>query len=82
LILASRIGLIWALGVTPILAARNSGMQLNSTSTVLGTTVFLVTVAKFNRDPKVPFDQFDVRSIDNARNASENQGYRLGFDKG
>ena len=33
------------------------------------------TVAKFNWDPKVPFDQFDVRSIDNARNASENQGY-------
>src|SRR5437773_803295 len=34
------------------------------------------TVAKFNWDPKVPFDQFDVRSIDNARNARENQGYR------
>ena len=27
------------------------------------------TVSKFNWDPKVPFDQFDVRSIDNARNA-------------
>jgi hypothetical protein len=37
------------------------------------------TVAKFNWDPKVPFDQFDVRSIDNARNATENQGYRDQF---
>jgi hypothetical protein len=37
------------------------------------------TVAKFNWDPKVPFDQFVVRSIDNARNASENQGYRDRF---
>src|SRR6266852_7193478 len=36
-------------------------------------------VAKFNWDPKVPFDQFDVRSIGNARNASENQGYRDQF---
>ena len=34
------------------------------------------TVAKFNWDSKVPFDQFDVRSIDNARNATENPGYR------
>jgi hypothetical protein len=54
-------------------------MQLNSTSTVLGTTVFLVAVARFNWDSKVPFDQFDVRSIDNARNASENPGYRDKF---
>ena len=37
------------------------------------------TVAKFNWDSKVPFDQFDVRSIDNARNARENQGYRDRF---
>jgi hypothetical protein len=37
------------------------------------------TVAKFNWDSKVPFDQFDVRSIDNARNASEIQGYRDRF---
>ena len=37
------------------------------------------TVAKFNWDPKLPFDQFDVRSIDNARNARENQGYRDRF---
>ena len=37
------------------------------------------TVAKFNWDSKVPFDQFDVRSIDNARNASANQGYRDRF---
>src|SRR5437773_2887249 len=36
-------------------------------------------VAKFNWDPKIPFDQFDVRSIDNARNASENEGYRDRF---
>ena len=44
-LLGSAIGLIGALGVTHILAAWNSGMQLNSTSTVLGTTVFLVAVA-------------------------------------
>ena len=37
------------------------------------------TVAKFNWDPKVPFDQFDARSINNARNARENQGYRDRF---
>ena len=37
------------------------------------------TVAKFNWDPKIPFDQFDVRSIGNARNARENQGYRDQF---
>jgi hypothetical protein len=37
------------------------------------------TVAQFNWDSKVPFDQFDVRSIDNARNAKENQGYRDRF---
>jgi len=37
------------------------------------------TVAKFNWDPKVPFDQFDVRSIGNARNATENQGHRDRF---
>jgi hypothetical protein len=37
------------------------------------------TVAKFNWDSKVPFDQFDVRSIDNARNAKENEGYREKF---
>jgi uncharacterized tellurite resistance protein B-like protein len=37
------------------------------------------TVAKFNWDSKVPFDQFDARSIDNARNARENQGYRDKF---
>jgi hypothetical protein len=37
------------------------------------------TVAKFTWDSKVPFDQFAVRSIDNARNARENQGYRDRF---
>jgi len=37
------------------------------------------TVAKFNWDPKVPFDQFDVRSISNARNARESQVYRDQF---
>ena len=37
------------------------------------------TVAKFSWNSKVPFDQFDVRSIDNARNASENPGYREKF---
>ena len=38
------------------------------------------TVAKFKWDPKaVPFDQFDARSIGNARNASESQVYRDQF---
>jgi hypothetical protein len=37
------------------------------------------TVAKFNWDPKVPFDQFEVRSVSNARNASESQVYRDQF---
>ena len=37
------------------------------------------TVAKFNWDSTVPFDQFVVRSIDNARNATENPGYRERF---
>ena len=37
------------------------------------------TVAKFNWDPKMPFDQFDARSISNARNASESQVYRDQF---
>ena len=36
-------------------------------------------VAKFNWDPNVPFDQFDARSVGNARNATENQGYRDRF---
>jgi hypothetical protein len=40
---------------------------------------FAITVAKFNWDPKVPFDQFDARSIDNARNASGSEGYRDRF---
>jgi len=37
------------------------------------------TVAKFNWDPKIPFDQFAVRSIANARNATESQVYRDQF---
>ena len=37
------------------------------------------TVAKFNWDRKVPFDQFDARSVSNARNASESQVYRDQF---
>jgi hypothetical protein len=37
------------------------------------------TVAKFNWDPKIPFDQFDARSINNARTASESQVYRDQF---
>jgi len=37
------------------------------------------TVAKFNWDSKVPFDQFDARSIGNARNARESQVYRDKF---
>ena len=37
------------------------------------------TVSKFNWDSKVPFDQFAARSIDNSRNARENQGDRNRF---
>jgi len=37
------------------------------------------TVAKFNWDGKVPFDQFEVRSVSNARNATESQVYRDQF---
>ena len=37
------------------------------------------TVAKFNWDPKIPFDQFDVKSVSNARNARESQVYRDQF---
>ena len=38
------------------------------------------TVAKFNWDPRaVPFDQFDARSVGNARNARESQVYREKF---
>ena len=40
---------------------------------------FAITVAKFNWESKVPFDQFALRSIDNARNASESQVYRDQF---
>jgi hypothetical protein len=36
-------------------------------------------VARFNWDPKIPFDQFDARSIGNARNARESQVYRDQF---
>ena len=37
------------------------------------------TVAKFNWDSKVPFDQFDVKSVSNARNARESQVYKDQF---
>src|SRR5215469_2838495 len=37
------------------------------------------TVARFNWDPKIPFDQFDARSVGNARNARESQVYRDQF---
>jgi hypothetical protein len=37
------------------------------------------TVAKFSWDPKVPFDQFDAKSINNARTARDNEGYREEF---
>jgi hypothetical protein len=38
------------------------------------------TVAKFNWDPKaVRFDQFDARSVGNARNARESQVYKDQF---
>jgi hypothetical protein len=37
------------------------------------------TVAKFTWESKVPFDQFVLRSTDNARNARENEGYRDRF---
>ena len=37
------------------------------------------TAAKFNWDSKVPLDQFEVRSVSNARNARESQVYRDQF---
>ena len=37
------------------------------------------TVKRFNWDSKVPFDQFALRSTDNARNARESQVYRDKF---
>ena len=37
------------------------------------------TVAKFSWDSKVPFDQFDARSVGNARNARESQVHREKF---
>ena len=37
------------------------------------------TVAKFNWESKTPFDQFDARSVGNARNARESQVYRDKF---
>ncbi|MGB9473601.1 MAG: hypothetical protein WCE87_00870 [Candidatus Udaeobacter sp.] len=37
------------------------------------------TVASFNWDPKIPFDQFDAGSVGNARNARESQVYRDQF---
>ena len=37
------------------------------------------TVAKFNWESKTPFDQFDARSVGNARNARESQVYRDQF---
>jgi uncharacterized tellurite resistance protein B-like protein len=37
------------------------------------------TVKKFNWESKVPFDQFALRSTDNARNARESQVYREKF---
>jgi len=37
------------------------------------------TAAKFNWESKTPFDQFDARSVGNARNARESQVYRDQF---
>jgi uncharacterized tellurite resistance protein B-like protein len=37
------------------------------------------TVKKFNWESKVPFDQFDARSVGNARNARESQVYKDKF---
>ena len=37
------------------------------------------TAAKFNWESKTPFDQFDARSVGNARNARESQVYRDKF---
>jgi uncharacterized tellurite resistance protein B-like protein len=37
------------------------------------------TAAKFNWDSKLPFDQFEARSVGNARNARESQVYRDKF---
>ncbi|HEY6153802.1 MAG TPA: hypothetical protein VIW07_08700 [Candidatus Udaeobacter sp.] len=37
------------------------------------------TVSKFSWESKTPFDQFDVRSVGNARDARESQVYRDKF---
>jgi len=37
------------------------------------------TVAKFDWESKTPFDQFDARSVGNARNARESQVYKDKF---
>ena len=37
------------------------------------------TVARFSWDLKIPFDQFDARSVGNARNARESRVYRDQF---
>ena len=37
------------------------------------------TVAKFDWDPKIPFDQFNARSISRARDVKASQGYRDKF---
>ena len=44
-LIGSVIGLFGALGIVRVLASGNSGMQLNSPSTLLATTVFLVGIA-------------------------------------
>ena len=37
------------------------------------------TAAKFDWDPKIPFDQFDARSTSKARDASASQGHKERF---
>jgi ABC-type antimicrobial peptide transport system permease subunit len=44
-LIGSALGLLGALGVARLLAARNPGMQLNSPLVLVGTTLLLMTIA-------------------------------------
>jgi hypothetical protein len=75
--------IIWSRGLDAIrdsrIATRQQVGALDDLRLDSRALAFAIRVAKFNWDPKVPFDQFDARSINNARTARENEGYREQF---
>jgi hypothetical protein len=75
--------IIWSRGLDAIRGSRIATRQqvgaLDDLRLDSRALAFAIRVAKFNWDPKVPFDQFDARSINNARTARENEGYREQF---